>query len=334
MTEAEYRAYPAKNYSNLKIIADPIQGLPAYKKKVIDGIKDEDEDNSKYRIGKIADDKLFSPDEFDKKYYLTSGIERPTGKALAFADKFADLRMAKPNGEVMVLAQRAFEYAEIKSPKTLEVYLKDYKDSNLEKYIDECIASHGRELITERELNTAERIVNRLKTNRFTKHLFVVGKDEENLYQLPLVYEYEGHNLKGLLDFVKINHKKKIIRPMDLKCLSLAGDFNYIYYKNFYYLQMAIYNLLIRFWASDKGYGDYEVLPFKFITSDSIDYRDPLIWETSTDLWEKAMNGTVYRGREWMGLSEILQTLEWAEKNDEWRCSPKDFINKGIRQIL
>lgn len=330
ITLEEYRKYPALNYSNIKCIGEEEKGVWYYKKHFIDKEPIEDDgDQTFVRRGSLIDDLLFSPEKLDTDYYISTVENRPTGKQLDFTQKLFDYTIASidEDGTIthdfMESAQRAYDAAECKTPK-FENFMKAWKDSNSNDYYDELLGSYGKTLVTVEEMNNAEKVVNKLRTNQFTKGLFT-GKYAA---QHPIVFEYKGFTLKGLLDMVVIDDDQKTIQPLDLKSTYSVKGFPYTYLKLQYYIQQAIYETGIREWAS-RYYPDYTVLPFAFLVTDSIGHKDPLIYRTNEQMLQNALSGFVCRGRFRKGLNGILSDLDFAQKNDIWRIDQEDYMSKA-----
>ena len=338
MTEQEYRAVKVDSYSSLKWIANPFYGVRKYKKLYIDNIPDKESDENKefLKLGSLVDCMLFTPEDIDKRYYISDeSIVLPTGNEYKFAHHLYKLTLeANSNGVNLEekfgeICQQAYDNAGIKRP-TYETFIKVFLEgSNTEKYYQQLLAATGKEVITVGEINNAHNVVNTLKTNRFTKHIF----EGEFFPQVKVFFEYEGRKLKGMLDLVVPDHKAKTLAPWDLKCKALPEDFDWDYRKMYYYLQHAIYMMGLRVWADENGYGDYEILPFQYLVASSTDYTDPLIFQTSSSMVNEAINGFTYRGRQFKGLDEIISEIQWAEENDIWRISRRDFELKAIRQL-
>jgi hypothetical protein len=330
ITLEEYRKYPGLNYSNIKCIADEEKGVWYYKKHYIDKEPiEEAEDQTYVRRGNLIDDLLFSPEKLDTDYYISTVENRPTGKQLDFTQKLFDytIESIDEDGTIthdfMESAQKAYDAAECKTPK-FENFMEKWKDSNANNYYDELLGSYGKTLVTIEEMTNAEKVVDKLRTNQFTKYLF----EGEYAAQHPIVFEYQGWTLKGLLDMVVMDHQQLTIQPLDLKSTYSVKGFPYTYLKMHYYVQQAIYETGIREWAK-KYYPDYTVLPFMFLVTDSIGHKDPLIYRTNEQMLQNALSGFVCRGRFRKGLNGILADLEFAKENDIWRIDREDFLNEA-----
>ena len=46
-----------------------------------------------------------------------------------------------------------------------------------------------------------------------------------------------------------------------------------------------------------------------------------------------AFNGFEYKGREYPGVAQLIEDLDWAIENDKWNISKENYINNGVVKL-
>ena len=93
------------------------------------------------------------------------------------------------------------------------------------------------------------------------------GSDVEFLYQTKFITTLEGLELKCMFDLLIVNHRLKIIIPIDLKTSSMMEyDFPKKYLENRYDLQSRLYyKILKNIISNDDYFKEFEIDYFKFM---------------------------------------------------------------------
>jgi len=134
-----------------------------------------------------------------------------------------------------------------------------------------------------------------------------------------------------MLDKMIVNHTEKTVQVYDLKCTwSVENFYSEYYLYRRAYIQGFLYHKAAESWASEMGYGDYEILHTKFIVCDSTSYSNPLVYTMSDISMQNALNGFEYKGREYPGVAKLIEDLQWALANDKWNISRENYINNGV----
>lgn len=341
-SEKEYRELPIDSYSSVATFA---KNRLSYYFQYVKGEKEEEEDDKAILTGNLTEALLSGMEkEFDRKFYLSTCPETPTENMLNFVNAlYRHTELNAENGVVSVefeeLARRAYEESGYKIK--LEAVLKKFTGSNAESYYRQLRATKpkGLQIVTQKDLENAQKIAEELKTNSITSWYVNLVSDDRfiviNQFQFDDL-EIEGIPLKGMLDKLIIDTLEKVIYIIDWKVTWAVESFIREYYlKRFTYLQAIIYYLGILYTKQDLGINmaEYTILPPKFVVSDSAAYSEPLIYElTSSDL-NDAFNGFTMNGRYYPGLQEILGDLKWAKDNNKFRISKRNFLNGGICHI-
>jgi hypothetical protein len=315
-----------------------------YYRKYILGEDVEDKDTQAATIGRVVETLLLEPEEFDNRFYMSSCAEAPSALMLAFVNalyKFTK-ECTDDNGNVT----RSFEdiskdaYVESGFKIKYEAVIGKFVGSDAEIYYNEMRTVKAKNLtvVTAEDVSNAEKIVEELRNNPVTKD--VVNLVSSSRYtvnnQLQVEgYEIDGHKFKSMMDKVVVDHDNKTVQVYDLKCTWSVENFleEYYLYRRAY-IQAYLYREAAAFWASELGYGDYEILAPRFIVCDSTNYYNPLIYTLSQSDLDNAYKGFTHKNREYKGVSSIIADLKWAMENNTWNISRENSIANGLVNIM
>ncbi len=145
-----------------------------------------------------------------------------------------------------------------------------------------------------------------------------------------------GHKFKSMMDKVVVDHEAKTIQVYDLKCTWSVENF----YNEYYLYRRAYIQGYLYYWAAfnfqnsdEKLKGEYKILYPKFIVCDSTNYMNPLIYAMSDENMQDALNGFEHKGREYPGVAQLIEDLQWALANDKWNISRENYINNGVVKL-
>lgn len=321
--EETYRAHPGLNYSKIKaFITKP---LLVYKKKYIDKIDDEEDNNSGMQKGTLVDLRLLGKEEdFEKRFFVAEMPELPKPQYLRFCEHLLSLDNEEPFGDRCL---KSYQMAGITTPH-FPKFMENFKENGAEDYYNTLVEAKGKTIITFGDLETADFAVNVLKTDENTKHIFV----GDGFNQLPIVFEYQEIVYKILVDRIKISHFTKEINPFDLKTSYDVEGFDYQYLKMRYDIQDALYSLGVNAWAK-ANYPGYKVNPFSFVVLDVPAYHRPLVYSFNYSGLNNPWHGFTHRGRKYKGISKAVADMAWHESTDEWRITRDNLLKKGILSI-
>jgi hypothetical protein len=339
-TEAVYRAVYLDSSSSLK---DFSMDRKKYHKKYILNEFVEDEDSKAATTGRLVETMLMEPEEFDNRFYLSSCASTPTGLMLEFVEALYKHTKDATNEDGLVTREMEDiikdAYVDSGFKIKLEAVLAKFQDSEAELYYKEIREVRAKRLtvVTTKEIENAEKIVTELKSNAVTAE--IVNKVNSVKYsvfnQLQIEgYEVFGHSFKSMLDKVIVDHEKKTVQVYDLKCTwSVENFYNEYYLYRRAYIQGYLYREAAEFWASEMGYGDYTILYPQFIVCDSTNYMNPLVYEMTVDSWQDAYGGFEHNGREYPGVKQLIEDLQWALENNVWNISRENYINNGVVKL-
>lgn len=340
-TEKEYRAVQLDSSSSLKEFSIDKK---KYYKKYIKLEKSQDEEDSKASIvGRIVETMLFEPDEFDNRFYMSSTVSAPTGNMLSFVEALYKhtSNSTNPDGTVTASFEDCLKeaYKDSGFKWKFETVLEKFVNTENEIYFKEIreVRSKGLTVVTLEDIQNAEKTVNELKTNEFTKK--ILGLVNSERYEILVQYQIEdfeidGLKLKSMLDLIIIDHKEKTIIPYDLKCVwSVEGFYKEYYLYRRAYIQAYLYKEACIELKLRKNLDRYHVENLRFIVCDSINYYNPLIYTLTQDDMDDAYNGFEFKGEKYPGLKSIIADLKWAKENDKWNISRKNYQNEGLVNI-
>lgn len=340
--EVAYRAIPKDSSSSLK---DFSMDRRKYYKKHYLREKVEEKENLAANMGNLVETLLLEPEEFDNRFYMSSCVNVPTGLMLEFVEALYKITDAAADGFGVVarpmeeMVDEAYKASGFKITK--EAVVGKFLGSSAEIYYREIREVRSKKLtvITSQDITNAERIVEELRNNEFTKDIINRVSDDKYtvVNQLKIEgYFVDGHEFKSMLDKVIVNHAEKKIDLYDLKCVwSVENFYNDYYLYRRAYIQAYLYYKAVRYLTQQKDHSwyGYNVEFLKFIVCDSINYYSPLIFTLDVEDMEDAKNGFTINDKIYPGVEPLIKDLSWAQENDIWNISRENYINKGIVKI-
>jgi hypothetical protein len=284
-------------------------------------------DNEGVRIGSLVDDLLLEPETIDDKYLQFDG-NKPTATLGKLVDIILNWHSKIPSEKELV------EIATIngfwKRQKTDTIINNIVKDPDFYPYLKAMFASKDKTLVTSKDLDIAEDIVNVLLTHTHSKDIF--NNNLDNRYQFKFEIEYNKLTFRGLLDILQIDHKKKEIQAIDLKTgANKALEFQSSFIKWRYYLQAAIYNIALQeLVKTNPELKEYKILPFKFLYISRYE-RLPVIYIMTPHWHQSALEGfKTSFGKSYRGLHELIEEVKWHLDNKIFDLPRKVYENNGM----
>lgn len=346
-SDVKYRDLPSLNCSMLKLFdSDPVRFFEQFKM----GKKIKEKKTASLSIGDIVDfyilDCRGNEEEFDNRFdekFCLYEEARGTAQVYQLADELFQITQKHVNDKGEVTTSFATRFTEAfnrmqaagkYSGKTEEKALEDFNKSGL-NYFTFLMESEGKTVVDVSLLDRAKIVAKNLLEDSFTKDLWQEDDNEEYFPKFPIEWEYTTKSgkkvaCKSELDILKIDHKRKMIYPKDLKTTYDNEGFEYNYLKYRYDLQAAFYHCAVRDWANKEGMEAYGIAPMEFIVGDtSYNNRRPVRYQTTTEDLFASMNGFSINGHHYKGVSELMEELEWAENTDNWNVSKMVYENNG-----
>lgn len=350
--DVKYRELSSLNCSMIKLFdSDPVRFYEQFKL----GKKRKDSKSTSLIIGDLVDFYLLecggNEDEFnnkfDEKFSLYEGV-KGTGQVFLLADELFEVtqQYVGDDGEVSESFENRFKeaFARIQSKgkykgRSEEKALEDFNDNGYD-YFKSLIDNVGKTVVDVSLLDKVKKIVDVLRTDSFTKDMFADDdEDIEYLPKFPIVWKYSttgGKEIecKSELDLLRIDHRNKKIYLCDLKTTYDNENFEYSYIKHQYYLQGAFYYLAVSYWAKENSMEDYDIVPMEFIVGDtSSNNRRPIRYQTTNDDLSHALNGFCIKSGCYRGIKELIEEIDWCEKNNIWNASRNLIESEGILKL-
>lgn len=244
--------------------------------------------------GDIVDGLLTMPDGVVWSFYTIVSADRPSDKVSEIVDKtIAELvTYGKFTPDIKAHRNRLMYYAREaelynnKSDDKLASYLYDTAGAWW-KFIHESV---GTTLITDKERSFAFEIAVKTRNHPVTGRYFpqhpIPGVDI--YYQLPLYFQCEGVQCKGLLDILIVDHRRQTITIVDVKTIFISTRhiiFSEIK-KNEYVFQLSYYRRAV---YENFGHLGYKVeAKWMFVPKDLKNFIPEIVPCTDTMMdWEE-----------------------------------------------
>ena len=318
------------SYSRLSKLAD---GPQAYKAGL-----EFDPSSSALSLGTAVDLMLTEPDKFDEEIYIMSA-EKPGSELML---KYVE-ELYKTDDSTTAWKLSGFKM----NPAGVE---KKFATEG-KPYYNALQASNGRKILDVEGMFKATQMVNTVKANPFTKKYFVPEDGVELLFQVPILWTIpikeiptdtlKSVRAKSILDVIQIDHKKKIIQPIELK--TGAESFFKSFWRYRRYLQGSMYHnaVLDLFWENEPIAEEYEIKNIKFVYLDTNLILPPVIYNmTGSDLTIGRLgrlttsligeNQFAYsKNYKYKGYVRLVEELDWHQRTDQWNYSYDVYQNNG-----
>lgn len=295
VTEKEYRALPYPSYSLLS-------GLSKNGPISLYGEKIDISDLDGIIIGSIVDSLVTEGKPPDNMVVID---KKPSNKALAILKALAD-RTDLPGVYLLSVKNKAIIKEECDSlayyPKaSTEQRIKYLKRYN--KYV-KALTKFGNDAMIVSSYQYHE--ANALTKSIFDK--FPILGDPNILGQVKVVGEINGTEIKGMLDFIYIDHENKEITPYDLK--TGIGTHNTFFERGFlgwnYYIQSSLYKVLLTQVIAKTSLKDYTINNFRFLFCGRTD-RLPIMYKVSDKWHEAGLKGFEVENKKYAGVYSLLE---------------------------
>jgi hypothetical protein len=223
-------------------------------------IRRTEEDTASLRIGSITDDLLNDNFKLEDKYYIFDG-NKPTATLGNLADIITKNYNDIPDDKTILEIIDNNNYWKRSKDETK---LETIQDSDFKNYLRAFYESREKIVLSTNDYMIGKDLADTIRIHEFSKHIF--SSYYERYTQFKFEITYKKVKLRGILDFILINHKDKTVSMIDLKtgkddCLYFMN--NFIKYK--YYLQESIYTKAFDFICKKLNLKGYKLLPFKFL---------------------------------------------------------------------
>lgn len=348
MSEGNYRDLDIPSYSMLSSISK--QGLD-----VVGGVKQ----SFNLKFGSLVDCMCFEPERVDELFYKGVASKPPTTNVKVIVDallsSISEVRKNKESGPFVrkttkkSLSLSSYGQQILLGAKSLGVY-KSYNDAKIvstvvaagSAYFQDKMKSQGKNMIKPDMWDHAAVTANTLITHPFTAKYFAKGlKDVQIFYQYKFDTKVKCkigtagsyRRVKGMLDCLVVNHKHKLILPIDLKTgESPCKEFPILYTMHRYYIQGALYReALMSIVDIDFDLSGYTVKEFEFVYISKLNPNRPMRFLVSEDMHQLALNGFTDRhGVAYEGVYELIESYYYSKENDNADYTQEQIDNDGL----
>jgi len=340
-TEEKYREVMLDSSSSLK---DFSLDRKKYKRKYILFEEIREKDTQAILTGKVTETLLLEPHLFDDKFYMSACASPPTNLMLAFVEALYSATVAATDKEGEIT--RTFEelstdaHAESGFKTKYETVINKFIGSDAEIYYNEIrkVRANNLLVVNTQDVTNSNKIVDGLKENFVTKSIINLTDSVRHtvINQAQIEgYIIDNHKFKSMIDKIVIDHDEKTIQPYDLKVTWTVENFyrEYYLYRRSYIQAYLYYRACLHLVDTDPELKGYTVNYIKFIVCDSTNYYNPLIYTLNAPDMADAYNGFEVNGKEYPGVGEIIENLQWALDNDMWHMSRANHELNGIVNI-
>lgn len=351
--EEAYYSHSALSQTDIKALLESPQAFVALQKRKEEGGLFYTDETLFYKekpgiiIGSAVDYHLsYGQEEFDELFTVLDEEKKPGAKPLSIAHMALDTLEIALEGVIdpgIAANMDTFKsaFVDIARDQGYRGNIKDpikYWDSlkgEMQEYWAELVFSRGKQLLSQEEKMSIDATLVSLKTNPMTSKyfLFESTKDLDVSKQLTIHWHHDGVDLKSLLDMVLINHKKKLIAPIDYKVthgstLYFKSTFNMFRYD----VQGAFYSDALNFWKQEHGFSEYKVLPFSYVVESYTHQGMPIVYDLSPESFHRGKYGDPADkvGYKKKGYLEGIQLYKWHRDNERWDF-PKHVIDAKFR---
>ena len=346
LTEQKYRDLELPSYSMLAAIDK--QGVD-----VVGGVKQ----SFNLKFGSLVDMMCFEPHRVDDNFYQGASVKPPTTNVknicdLILQDIKGDVgdvtevvtglgrrkkmkissKIADYGNDILIYAGKLKVYKTYSEEKTISAVVNAGSD-----YFKDKISSRGKNLIKPEMWRHAAHTAATLISHPFTAKYFTHGvKGIEIIYQYKFDTIVDGKRCKGMLDCLVINHKAKLIFPVDLKTgESACKDFPMLYTSHRYYIQGALYREALKTIVdNDFDLMGYVVKPFEFVYISKLNPDKPMKFVATEDMHQASLVGFTDRyGYKYRGVHDLLDDYYYSVANNNLAYSHEEMTAKGVVEM-
>lgn len=333
----EYKEINKLNQSLLKkILVSPKSFLDAQRKYQ----EDDDSTEDHFVFGTMVDIMLTgTKEEFEKKFYrIPDNIKCTDAVKAIVTGVYQEIK----EDVTPVTGISNYKDVILKHCKYQDYQPKWKDDTRVDKIIEQgaqyfaiLADSAGKITVSESDYSNAVAAVMSLKSDKFIKPFVDKKYDKEVEFLDKFIVEFniDGIDIKGELDRVVINHKTKIITPIDFKTTgksinSFQSDFWYYRYD----FQAATYRIGLaqHHKIQQLLIEGYQLNLFHYIVVEKNLQNLPIIFIVGTDVDKIGYSGgELSNGKTIEGLTQAITRYKYAQENNAWDYPMECYLNGG-----
>jgi len=322
MKEKSY--YSMKGYVSNSALSHFLHSPRKFRKFILGEL--EEESQSYLELGKLIHLRLLEIHVYNSEIVPFDYIIPRSGQQKQFITDYINLKDVDATPELTAyrkaypLKKESDEKATEKAKELLETlvtYRQYLKASETRTVIQESIHE---------DVKTVESNVRRHKrANELlydVSEFFDTGEEDESYNEIALFHKDEDLKFKALIDRVVVDHANKKIKLIDVKTSSKLHKFRESFDSYEYDRQLAFYDFMIRqnldkFRADESYEIDHHIVAIDTITK-----------EVKTFLIDKNIIHDASKR-----IEDILESVRWHFKNDEWDHSMEYYTGNGDEKI-
>ena len=288
----------------------------------------EESDAKHFRIGSAVDYILTGDDSFYNAYRVIQ-YSRPSAMMGDFVDHLIDILKNVDIAEIAVddwLNYYMEAYSKTGYKTKLETVIKNFESKDeVQGYFNEQLVIDDRISISSEEDRMVSNIVLSLQSSDLTKKWIVDMPNDPEIDvfdQLEIEWRYRGYDAVSHLDKVLVNHKAKMIHPMDLKTTGKSiYSFPQSVLKYGYFRQAAFYMRALESWKlKHDRIKDYKIDNFRFMVAETHCYSPPMVYKcTDNDIIVGLHGGYLHSSSKYIkGVCDLIQDLKWHQHHNRW----------------
>lgn len=333
ITEPEYRALPMLSYSGIaKYAREGVGAIPRIGEKI---------ETPSLLFGSLVDCLLTEPETYDDRFYV-SNLSIPGG---AMGNVIKEIAESQPNN-IESISEVPTDIL-LEFGKSLNARWKDKtKIDNIvaeDAYFKQIRAAKGKIIISS-ELNMqANACVNTLKTSPYTKVYFLdnfFNDDMEYLYQQkfsisdPKLLKRLGlkRPIKCMFDLTIVDHKNKVIIPIDLKTTGDVEENFFISFKHYRYdIQATLYTFILQTLCNlDPYFKDFKFVDFRFICINKMNLA-PIVWKYHIPT--KIEDITLPSGYTYKCWKTLVEEMNFLINEGNYKYNVDTLKNNGEKEL-
>lgn len=307
-------------------------------------------------FGTLVDCLVFTPDRFKKQFEI-SDIKLPSETIMKIVEGvYNNLKELNKNIQVLNVENKnnitiphkelKLDYKDVIQKLSLdfEYYTKQperaYNEvlKNGTTYFDYIVKLDGKKPVTQSDYDKAMKLRDILYTDTSVKGFFKSTRNTETIFQQGIYTNFEvvGFDnidfipVKGLLDNIYFNHKKKEVREIDLKVPMDAFNFKDSIKRFRYTRQHSFYDYLLREWLKTYKNGEYKDYTVGNPLNVVIDEHDQIPYIYQYNYNDLVIERTGHEAMHWIkGWEEIIYEIAFHIDTQQWD-RPKQHILNGF----
>jgi hypothetical protein len=328
MSEPEYREVQAVSYSMLSGVSKSPASL----------INTTRLSTPSLTYGSAVDTLCFDGEEVFKQKFIINSAASPSKVVEEIVREVITVVVQQKGSiqgtlddydDLILSIGRAKKYGDGWKDETIIRKVKDEAGRDLFEFLKEA---DGKLILDTLEYQNVINTVNTLYTHEFSRKWLTVNDDEEIVFQFPVFWKYKGVNCKCLFDIIKVDHKNKVIYPVDLKTTyDHVLGFPYNYIKWSYVIQSSFYSESLKYFKLEyPEFFDYRIDYFRFLVVSSQDPFKPLVYATTdVDLTVGKFGGYLKSNGGYIkGFDQLITDMEW-HLNERKFDYPKEVYDKN-----